>query len=350
MEYLCENIINENWTIRQALEKLNTLGSSTNLSLFVVNNNNQLVATLTDGDIRRSLLAGKSLSDQVEDVMFRDFRYLRDGEKHYKSIKQFRKDEIELVPLLDQDDCIIEIIDLTRICSILPIDAVIMAGGQGIRLRPLTAELPKPMLEIGGKPIMEHSINLLKRYGISNINISVNYLAHKIESYFGNGEDRAIKINYVHEDEELGTIGGVSLVQEFHNEYILVMNSDLLTNINLEAMFVLLMETGADMAVATIPYNVKVPYATLQLDQGRVKSLKEKPTETYYTNAGIYLMKKEMLNHIPNHTYFNATDFISKLVEKKKKIISFQILGYWLDIGKPEDFEKAHEDIKSLKL
>ena len=117
-----------------------------------------------------------------------------------------------------------------------------------------------------------------------------------------------------------------------------------------DPMFVLLMETGADMAVATIPYNVKVPYATLQLDQGRVKSLKEKPTETYYTNAGIYLMKKEMLNYIPNNTYFNATDFISKLVEKKKQIISFQILGYWLDIGKPEDFEKAHEDIKSLKL
>ncbi len=350
MDSLSANIINENCTIRQGLENLNKLGSTTNLSLFVVNNNHQMVATLTDGDIRRSLLAGKQLEDQIKDVMFRGFRYFRDGEKKHESIKQFRKDEIELVPLLDHDDHIIDIIDLTKIDSILPVDAVIMAGGQGIRLRPLTNDLPKPMLEIGGKPIMEHSINLLKRYGISNINISVNYLAHKIEAYFGNGEDRSIRINYLREEEELGTSGGATMVEEFHNDYILVMNSDLLTNINLEAMFVLLLEKGADMAVGTIPYNVKVPYATLQLDQGRVESLKEKPTETYHTNGGIYLMKKEMLNYIPDRSYFNATDLINKLVEKKKKVISFQILGYWLDIGKPEDFEKAHEDVKSLKL
>ena len=230
------------------------------------------------------------------------------------------------------------------------IDVVIMAGGKGERLMPLTKNTPKPLLKIGDKPIIEYSTDRLASYGIKHINISTNYLSQQIVSYFKEHNEHHIDFNYIKESKSLGTIGALKLIENFKNEYILVMNADLLTNVNFEALFNDFLSKGGDALIATIPYKVDIPHGVVETKAGFVTDLKEKPSYTYYSNAGIYIFKKECFEFIPESTFFDATDLIEVLLAKHKKIVNYPILDYWLDIGKPEDFEKAQADIKHLKF
>ena len=232
----------------------------------------------------------------------------------------------------------------------MPVDAVIMAGGRGQRLQPLTDTVPKPLLKVGEKAIMEHNLDRLSLFGIDDFWVSVKYLGKQIENYFGTGNDRNIKIEYVWEQESLGTIGAVSKINNFEHDFVLITNSDLLTNIDYEHFFLDFLKQESDLAVLTIPYQVSIPYAVLETNNGTIKSFKEKPTYTYYSNGGVYLLKKEMLNYIPKDTFFNATDLIEELIKNNKKVTSFPFSGYWLDVGKHEDFEKAQIDIHNIKF
>jgi NDP-sugar pyrophosphorylase family protein len=225
-----------------------------------------------------------------------------------------------------------------------------MAGGRGIRLSPLTDNTPKPLLPIGGAPIIEHIIERISLFGVKKIYISINYLGEKIKKYFGDGTSRDIQIKYIEEDMALGTIGAVSKINHFEHSYVLITNSDLLSNINYEDFFLDFIHKDADMAVVTIPYNVNIPYAVLETKDKNVINFKEKPTYTYYSNAGIYLVKKSILNTIPKDTFYNATDLMEELLKASKKIISYPLIGYWLDIGNPDDFAKAENDIKKIEF
>jgi len=225
-----------------------------------------------------------------------------------------------------------------------------MAGGLGQRLKPLTDQTPKPLLKVGDKAIMEHNLDRLTMFGINDFWVSVNYLGDQIVQYFGNGKEKNISIEYVWEKEPLGTIGAVANIEDFQHDYILITNSDLLTNIDYEQFFLEFIKQDADLIVLTIPYQVSIPYAVLETKEGIVKSFKEKPIYTYYSNGGIYLMKKEMLDYIPKNKFYNATDLMEIIIKKKHKIISFPFSGYWLDVGKHEDFEKAQIDIKNIKF
>ena len=350
MKDYSKNIIYNHQTVKEALEKLNALGSKDNLTLFVLNDKQQLLATLTDGDVRRGLLAGKNIENTVDAVMFEQFRYLQKNNFTLDDIKELKKKEIELIPILNGDKKIHRIIDLSEKKTILPIDAVIMAGGMGKRLKPLTDNIPKPLLMIGDKPIMEHTIDRLNSFGVENIFITINHFGDQIENYFGDGGNKGLNINYVREDEPLGTIGSVALIKEFSNDYVLVMNADLLTDIDFEDFFRTFIERKAEVIVATIPYRITVPYAILETDDEQILSLKEKPTYTYYSNAGIYLIKRERLNLIPKSKFYNATDLMEALINQKAKVAYYPILSYWQDIGRLEDYHKAQEDIKHLKL
>jgi len=206
------------------------------------------------------------------------------------------------------------------------------------------------MLKIGNKPIIEHNIDRLALYGIDDFWVSVKYLGEQIEAYFGNGEDKNIQIEYIWEQESLGTIGAVSKIGNFEHDTILVTNSDVLTNLDYEHFFLDFIEKGGDFAVVTIPYEVNIPYGVLETSNGNVMSLKEKPTYTYYSNGGIYLMKKELLKLLPKDTHFNATDLMEKLLKEGYNVISYPLVGYWLDVGKHEDFEKAQKDIIQIKF
>jgi NDP-sugar pyrophosphorylase family protein len=223
-----------------------------------------------------------------------------------------------------------------------------MAGGRGERLRPLTDKVPKPMLPLGDKPIIEHNIDRLILFGINHITISVNYLADQIVDYFGDGTAKGITIDYIQEKNPLGTIGCLSLMEDFESNDILLMNSDIFTSIDFEDFFIEFVDNHADMATASIPYTVDIPYAILGLEDNRIVSFREKPKNTHYANAGIYLLKHDLIHRIPKNQFFNTTDFMQSLIDSGFKLIHNPITGFWIDIGRHDDYEKAKEVIKHL--
>lgn len=334
--------------VKQALLLLNEL--SQDAILFVVDADDKLIGALTDGDVRRGLIKGFTIDSYIDEIIQDDPRYITKGENNLEKIIEYREGDFRIVPVVDENHRVVNVINFRKIRSYLPIDAVIMAGGRGQRLQPLTDVTPKPLLKVGNKAIMEHNLDRLALFGIDDFWVSVKYLGEQIENHFGQGKEKNIKIEYVWENEPLGTIGAVSQIKNFEHDYILVTNSDLLTNIDYEQFFLEFIKQDADLAVLTIPYQVSIPYAVLETNNGAVKSFKEKPTYTYYSNGGIYLMKKEMLKYIPQDTFFNATDLMEELIKNKLKVISFPFSGYWLDVGKHEDFEKAHIDIHNIKF
>lgn len=334
--------------VKHALLLLNEL--SQDAILFVVDAEDKLIGALTDGDVRRGLIKGFTINSYIDEIIQDDPRYITKGENNLEKIIEYREGDFRIVPIVDENHRVVNVINFRKIKSYLPIDAVIMAGGRGQRLQPLTDTIPKPLLKVGNKAIMEHNLDRLALFGIDDFWVSVKYLGEQIENRFGQGIEKNIKIEYVWEKEPLGTIGAVSQIDNFEHDYILVTNSDLLTNIDYEQFFLEFINQDADLAVLTIPYQVSIPYAVLETSNGTVNSFKEKPTYTYYSNGGIYLIKKEMLKYIPKDTFFNATDLMEELIKNKLKVISFPFSGYWLDVGKHEDFEKAQVDIKNIKM
>lgn len=343
------NIISKDSSIKQALIKLNELGADA--ILFVVDENNNLIGSLTDGDVRRGLINDFSVTENVMKFIQNHPKYLRKGNEDFKKVLEFKENNYRIIPVLNKEnDQISKIINFRKLKSYLPVDAVIMAGGRGQRLQPLTDSTPKPLLKVGDKPIIEHNLNRLVNYGIDDFHISVKYLGDQIVDYFGDGKDRFVNIEYVWETEPLGTIGAMAKIKNFVHDYVLLTNSDLLTNLDYEDFFLHFIENDADFAIATIPYDVNIPYAVLEFEDGLVKNFKEKPTYTYFSNGGIYLMKREVIDLIPENTFFNATDLLDKLIQLNKKVVSYPFRGYWLDVGKHEDFAKAQEDIKQIKF
>lgn len=345
---LNSHTIHESEEILLALEKINNIPKD--LTLFVLDQNSKLVGTLTDGDIRRGFLRGLKLTDQVGLFTNHNYSSISENKVDPLEIKQLKNKGIRLLPVIDNYNSIVRVIDFSKVKNSLPIDVVIMAGGRGERLRPQTDTTPKPLLKIGEKSILEHNIDLLCNYGITNFYISIRYLGEQIESQIGNGSERGVKITYIKEEVPLGTIGAVSSIDNFNHNYILVINSDILTNLDYEDFFLDCMNENADFSVVTIPYNIDIPYAVLETQNNNIVSFKEKPSYTFYSNGGIYLINKKLINTIPKNSFYNATDLMQAAIERKHKVISFPMRQYWLDIGKPEDFEKAKNDIKHLKL
>lgn len=328
-----------------ALKKLDL--EKSNQTLFILDEKDKLIGTLTDGDIRRGLIKGLTIESPISLFCYRNYSFIN-GAINVKDIHRLKKDGIKLLPKLTSDGKIEKVYDLSKLNSILPVHAIIMAGGRGERLRPLTDKTPKPMLLLGNKPIIEHNIDLLISYGIETITISVRYFADQIMNYFGTGQNKGIKIDYIEEEKPLGTLGCLSLLPKIDQDSVLVLNSDIFTNINLEDFYLSFFNENAQMAVASIPYSVDIPYAIMELQDNNIISFKEKPKNTYYANAGIYLIKKENLALIPKNLFFNATDLMDNLMANNGKLIHSPITGYWIDIGKHDDYNKAKEIIRHL--
>lgn len=342
-----DHLISQEITLLEALSSICALAPEP-LVLFVLNEKNQMVGTLTDGDSRRALIKGASLNDKVGSIMHQNFNFMKVGDlDDVKEIKRQREMKMKLIPVLDDENRIVEIINLEEHKTRLPIDAVLMAGGKGERLRPLTEKTPKPLLPVGGKAIIDHNIDRLISYGVKNISVTVNYLGEQLEDHFAEPRGQ-VKVQTVREPKYLGTIGSIRFVKEFHNDTVMVMNSDLFTNINYEDFFLHFKEHDAEMSVAAVPYTVSVPYGIFDLDGREIQGLIEKPTYNYYANAGIYLIKRSALDEIPEDTFFNATDLIEKLIAEGKKVIRFPLNGTWIDIGNPQEYQKANELIKHL--
>lgn len=334
--------------IKQALVQLDELASDA--ILFVVDTNQKLIGSLTDGDIRRGLIKGFSIQNKIDEIIQENPRVIRKGDSDIEKVIEYRGNHYRIIPIVDFENRVINVINFREFKSYLPVDVVIMAGGKGQRLLPLTQSTPKPLLMVGEKPIIEHNIDRLSIYGIDDFWVSINYLGDQIQSYFKDGKKKNICIKYIQEDKPLGTIGAVSLITDFKHDYVLITNSDILTNIDYEHFFLDFINQNADMAIVTIPYNVNIPYAVLDTNDGQVLGFKEKPTYTYYSNGGIYLVKRHLLQHLPLNEFYNATDLISKLINLKMKVYSYPLTEYWLDIGNHDDFKKAQKDIKNLNI
>lgn len=342
------HIIDQDRTLIEALTLINRLVAHP-LVLFVIDSDTKMVGTLTDGDVRRALIRGVNINDKISDAMHRNFNFLREGvNDDVIGIHQQRDLKMKLIPVLDEDNHIVEIIDLDKYRTKLPIDAVLMAGGKGERLRPLTEKTPKPLIKVGDKCIIDYNIDRLISYGIKHISVTVNYLGEQLEEHFQKERD-GVKINTVREPKYLGTMGSIKFVDTFYNDTVLVMNSDLFTNIDYEDFYMHFKQHNADMSVAAVPYVVKVPYGVFNLEGRNIKGVTEKPTISYYANAGIYLIKKELLDFIPNNKFYNATDFIDKLISSGYKVIRYPISGYWIDIGQHDELERAREIVKHIK-
>lgn len=349
MKFNNKHLFPINGSVRDALIQLDQLASDA--ILMMVDEENHLVGSLTDGDLRRGFIKGLGFDNLLEEFIQPDPKFIFENEYDQDKITEFKNRNFKIVPILNQNRQIVDILNFRYRTTLLPVDAVLMAGGEGKRLRPLTEKTPKPLLLVGDKPIIEHNVDRLSNVGIENVYLSVNYLGEQLEAYFGDGSSKGINISYVRENKPLGTIGSVLLVEKFQHEDILVMNSDLLTNIDFADFYKFFKDSDADMAVAATTYQVDVPYAVLEADEHqRVKSLKEKPKYMYFSNAGIYLIKKELLSMIPKGEFYDITDLMEKVLEMDYTLITYPINGYWLDIGKHEDYKKAQEDIKHLKL
>ncbi len=325
---------------------------------LVVDKEQHLLGTITDGDIRRAILDGVDLNEPVQVLLERKPSSLYPEpisapvEASDALLLDLMKEHvIQQIPLLDDHGRVVELALLGEMVpeQELSLDAVVMAGGFGTRLRPLTEELPKPMLPIGDQPVMELMLEQLSRAGIQRVNITTHYLPEKIREHFGDGELFGVELKYVNEERPLGTAGAIGLMEPADTP-LLVINGDILTKVDFKAMLKYHRKHKADLTVGVRQYDLEVPYGVLECEGPYVRGLQEKPKYNFLVNAGIYLLAPSVYEYIPNNQRFDMTDLIERLVEDERTVVSFPIVEYWLDIGEPADYQQAQDDLRNGKV
>lgn len=345
-------LANLDYSIRQVM---NCIDRNARGIALVVDDQMRLLATVTDGDVRRAILAGLNLDASITKLL----THKKSNPLYHSPIVALsdtpeaallaimQKHGIQQLPLVDDADRVIDIVGLNELAGTqqrLPLQAVVMAGGLGTRLRPLTEDVPKPMLPVGDKPLLEHILSSIRKAGITQANVTTHYKPEMIEQYFGDGKRFGIDLAYVNEDEPLGTAGALSLL-EAPQEPLLVINGDILTAVDFRAMLKFHQQHHAALTVAVRQYDVRVPYGVLDCDGHLVKRLSEKPVHHYLVNAGIYLLAPAVFHSIPRHQRFDMTDLIELLIENGNRVVSFPVIEYWLDIGQHKDYMQAQEDV-----
>lgn len=307
----------------------------------VVSEEGNLLGTVTDGDIRRSILRGDTLDVKITKVMNPSpiTGIVGQSRKKYYQLMQTKK--LKQLPIVDKNNKIIDILFSDKVVSNNENLVVLMVGGLGTRLRPLTNDIPKPMLKVGGKPILETIIEGFKQYGFTNFILSVNYKKEVIQNYFQNGEEFGVNISYIEENNRMGTAGALSLLWEKPSKPIFVMNGDLLTQVNFEQLMQFHEENEAFATMCVREFEYQIPYGVIETDGANLVSIKEKPIHKSFVNAGIYVLSPEALDYIPNNQFYDMPELLQKIVRDGNKTTVFPIREYWLDIGRIDDFERA---------
>jgi len=333
-------------TIKEALQ---VIDSGAMKIALVLNKENYLLGTLSDGDIRRALLAGLSLNESIESIIFTNPTVCGINATKEEILKIAVSKKLYCIPIIDDSGVLVGIEEFDDILKPTKFSnkIVLMAGGLGTRLRPLTDKIPKPLLEVGGKPILETIITSFAKYGFINFILSVSYKAEMIEEYFGDGSRFGVSIEYIHENKRMGTAGALNLMREKLNEPFFVMNGDLLTNINFQHMleYHLFNQSVATMGVRE--YDFQVPYGVVNIEDHNILSIDEKPIQSFFVSGGVYVFSPEVLDLIPN-AYYDMPTLFEKLIENEKKSISFPIKDYWLDIGQISDYHKANTEYNGI--
>lgn len=330
-------------TIKEALK---IIDSGAMKLAIVVDEDEKLVGTLTDGDIRRGLLGDLTLSDTIETIVFKTPTVCNIEDSKEKILEVAIAKKLYQIPIVDNNGKLIGIQEVYELLKTTnkPNKVVLMVGGLGTRLYPLTKNTPKPMLQVGNKPILETIILNFKKYGFTNIILSVSYKSEIIENYFGDGNNFGVNIKYIHEEKRMGTAGALSLIQNTLDEPFFVMNGDLLTNINFEHMMDYHIQNGSIATMGVREYDFQVPYGVVHVEGIEIKSIEEKPVHNFYVSGGVYVLSPDTLKYIPQNEYFDMPTLFENIIADSKKSISFPIREYWLDIGRIEEFEKANNE------
>ena len=346
-------LISPGSTMRSCMEAMDATGKGI---ILVVDDTVRLLGTITDGDLRRSVLAGLDLGESAEQFL---------GEKvggdvdpvtapadlsSTELLRVFEESGVKQLPLVDDEERVVDLVTIEMLVPdhLAPLSAVIMAGGKGTRLRPLTENVPKPMLPLGDRPLLEHIVDQLKDASINNVNITTHYKGNEIRNHFGDGSKFGIDIEYVVEEEPLGTAGGLNLMESRPTQPVLVLNGDILTQVDFRTMFDFHRDHGADLTVAVSKYDLEVPFGVLECEGASVRSLKEKPVYNFFVNAGMYLLEPVVWEYLPKR-HVNMTEVVDLLIQAGRSVVSFPILEYWLDIGQHKEYEQAQEDITQMR-
>lgn len=343
---LAKFICTEQHTLRDVLSIINENYGGI---AFVVDESNQLKRTITDGDIRRAILAGSTIDSTVEqfqaDFPGREPTVAHQNETPAQMRELMLRDHIRQLPLVDNEYRIMDIVllDDLLLSEKPPVNAVVMAGGFGTRLRPLTEEVPKPMLPVGDRPLLERIIGQLSTSGISGVSVTTHFMPEVIEQHFGDGSNFGVDINYVHEEAPLGTAGALRMIPRPTGP-LLVMNGDILTSIDFRHLTNFHNEHQADLTVAVRPFEVYIPYGVVESDGPELKKLVEKPTYTHFVNAGIYLLSPGAFDFLGSVGRLDMTQLVERLIENGRRVVSFPVTEYWLDIGHIDDYHRAQRD------
>jgi dTDP-glucose pyrophosphorylase/CBS domain-containing protein len=343
-------IVSESSTIRSVISCIdrNAKGIA-----IVLDADNHLIATVTDGDIRRAILAGLDAELPVRELLNRRTNMSPNGPitapvgtPDTTLLHMMAETTVRHIPLVDEENRVVDVALLSELVREyeLPLRAVVMAGGFGTRLRPLTEDLPKPMLKLGSRPLLELIVEQLREAGIKRLNVATHYKSDVISEHFKDGQEFGVDIRYVKENQPLGTVGALSLLEE-SNEPLLVINGDILTRVDFRAMHNFHREHNADLTVAVRQYEMRVPYGVVDTDGVAVRGISEKPLLKQFINAGIYLLSPTVKRMIPNGQPYDIPDLIQLLLREARTVVCFPIREYWLDIGEADQYDQAQADI-----
>jgi len=336
-----EALVLETATIGAAIEVLNSSGIKI---CMVVNTLNQLQGTVSDGDLRRGLLSGLSVHDSVMDIIHRDPIVVPIGFSKDVVTQLMLANKIQQIPVVDSDNGVLDLIswDGLLVDSVRPNTMVIMAGGKGTRLLPITENCPKPMILVAGKPMLEHIILRAKNYGISKFLLAINYLGHQIEEYFNNGNDWGVSIEYLRESSPLGTAGALSLIEGKMNHPFVVTNGDVLTDVDYGEILDFHIRNKALATMAIRSYEVRVPYGVVLTDGISIKEIKEKPVSSSYINAGVYILSPRVQEFVRESSRLDMPELFRNMIASDEKITAFPMHEPWLDVGRHSDLELAN--------
>jgi dTDP-glucose pyrophosphorylase len=331
-------------SVREALE---TITKNSRQAVMVVADDGRLVGLVTDGDIRRGFLRGITIDGQIADIMNPHPITAPAGITREEALALMQRRSLRHLPVVDSGRRLLDVMLLDELLRPVPLPnaAVLMAGGDGSRLRPLTDAVPKPLLRVGGKPLLEILIERLRACGVSRFFVTVRYKSEMIEKHFGDGARLGVRIRYVHEDEPLGTAGALTRLPETLADPFFLVNGDILTRCDFRAMLDFHQRWHADLTVGTVPHTVEVPYGVLQVDGERLAGIDEKPRLDFLVNAGVYVVAPGALPLVPRDRAFDAPELISLLKHAGRAVVAFPIREYWLDVGQQSDFHRANQDV-----
>ncbi|MDA8226232.1 MAG: nucleotidyltransferase family protein [Desulfitobacterium hafniense] len=330
------------------LSAIKIIDESTIQIALVVDENGHLLGTITDGDIRRAILKGVSMDDPVRQIMNPKPTVASVYDSRVKILEIMKNKRLYQIPIVDEQGCVVELKILDQILKSPEREnwAIIMAGGLGSRLRPLTEDCPKTLLKVGGKPLLETIIENFKEYGFQRFYFCVNYKADMVQNYFGDGSSFGVEIKYIHEENRMGTAGALGLLPEKPLQPIFVMNGDLLTKINFKQLLDYHLEHNAMATMCVREFNLQVPYGVVKIEKNHLVSIEEKPIQRFFISAGIYVLEPKALSYIPQNVFFDMPSLFKELMKGGKKATTFPVREYWMDIGRMGDYEKANGEYK----